>query len=306
MSTDNSAFSPSTASAEGMKEIKPQNTTLCFVNGDIEYAERDGKKLHLAMIRPYSPGETIMKKLPLIVYVQGSAWQRQNIYLPVPQLSRFALRGFVIASVAFRESDISPFPAQMRDCKTAIRFLRANAEAYGIDVDNITLWGDSSGGHTALMAGITGDSDPDTDDYNGYSCQVNAIVNYYGPSDLVTMGNYQSIMDCASADGPIGLLLGKIPVAEHLELAKEASPVTYVSVDKPCPPVLTLHGDSDQIVPFEQGVSIYEALMKAGKHTEFYKLLGADHGTGEFWVDEIFDIVEEFIRRFSVQSNSIS
>jgi acetyl esterase/lipase len=175
--------------------------------------------------------------------------------------------------------------------------LRVNAEKYGIDAENVALWGDSSGGHTVLIAGITGDGLLDTEDYNQYSCKVNSIVNFYGPTDVAKMCEYPSIMDHSTADSPEGYLIGKVPVLENLDLVKAACPATYVSADKDCPPVLTIHGDSDRIVPFEQSIVIHEALVKAGKYSEFYKLVGADHGSGEFWADETYDIIEAFIRR---------
>ena len=279
-----------------MKVINHKRAQTCTVFGNVEYIERSGKKLQLQIIRPMPKP---FRKLPLIVFVQGSAWRKQNVFANLPQLSKFAVRGFVIAIVEYRESDIATFPAQMQDCKTAIRFLRANAEEYGIDAENIALWGDSSGGHTVLVAGITGDGTLDTPDYGEYSCKVNSIVNFYGPSDIAKMCEYPSIMDHSLADSPEGYLIGRAPVLENLDKAKAANPATYLSVDKNCPPILTIHGDSDMIVPFEQSIIIHEALTKAGKHSEFYKLVGADHATGEFWCDETYDIVEEFIRRYN-------
>jgi len=309
-------FKPSQAKADGMLEIKPKRVPTCMVMSNIKYAERSGKTLYLQMIRPNLPAaepQTANKtsaeqkpantatagKLPLIVFVQGSAWHKQNVFMNIPQLSRFAMRGFAIALAEYRESDIAPFPAQAQDCKTAIRFLRANADQCCIDPDNIALWGDSSGGHTVLMAGISGDGEPDTGDYGEYSCAVNSVVNYYGPVNVGTMREQPSIRDHYSADSPEGYLLGRVPVAEYPDRVKAANPAEYISAQKYCPPVLTMHGDTDMVVPFEQSVIIHEALTAAGKHSEYYKILGADHGTGEFWSEEAFDIVEAFIRKFN-------
>ena len=289
-------FPASAVTTDGMKVIKPERAKTCALLANIEYIERSGKKLHLNIIRPMSfPPE----KLPLIVYVQGSAWHKQNVYMNIPQLSRFAARGFVVAMVEYRESDIAPFPAQMQDCKTAVRFLRANAEQYGIDTENVTLWGDSSGGHTVLMAGITGDSAPDTADFGEYSCKVNSVVNFYGPVDVARMNDEPSAQNHSEPDSPEGFMLGRVDVLENPEKVKAANPSTYLSADKPCPPILSMHGDRDRLVPFGQSVIIHEALVGAGKQSEFYKLKDADHGSGEFWTDETFDIVEEFIRRFN-------
>ena len=289
-------FSASPASARGMKAVNLTRAKTCSVMGNVVYAERNGKKLRLQIVKPtqQDPAE----KLPLIVFVQGSAWHKQNKYTNIPQLSRFALRGYVVAFVEYRESDIAPFPAQAQDCKTAIRFMKAHVDDYGVDAENVFLWGDSSGGHTVMMAGITGDSAPDTADYGEFSCKVNAIVNYYGPVDLAKMCEQPSTMNHGLPDSPEGYLIGKLSVLEHPDKVRAANPVAYIFADKECPPVLTMHGDTDRLVPFEQSVIIHKALIAAGKYSEYYKLLGADHGTGEFWSEGAYDIVEAFIRKF--------
>ncbi len=98
-------------------------------------------------------------KWPLIVYVQGSSWHKQKLFQSLPTLVRMCERGYAIAIVEHRESELAPFPAQVIDTKAAIRFLRMNGAHYGIDASKVALWGDSSGAHTALMAGITGDAE---------------------------------------------------------------------------------------------------------------------------------------------------
>ena len=292
-------FTPSRAKAEGMRVLRHPKIETCAVFGNIEYIERSGKKLHIQILRPATDRLKKPSILPLIVYVPGSAWHKQNVYMNIPRLSGFAMRGFVIAIVEYRESDIAPFPAQVQDCKTAIRFLKASGDQHGIDVNNIALWGCSSGGHTVLMAGITGDGILDTPDYAEHSSRVNSVINFYGPTNVAKMCEYPSIMEHVSAESPEGFLLGKVPVLENPEKVRAASPESYISPDKACPPILTMHGDSDMIVPFEQSIIIHEALSKAGKHSEFYKLAGADHGSGEFWSNETFDVVEKFIRKFN-------
>ena len=123
---------------------------------DVEYAEHSGKKLHLQIMTPTVFGQDL--KWPLIVYVQGSSWHKQKLFQSLPTLARMCERGYAIAIVEHRESELAPFPAQVIDVKTAIRFLRLNGRSYHIDTDKISLWGDSSGAHSALIAGITGDT----------------------------------------------------------------------------------------------------------------------------------------------------
>lgn len=100
---------------------------------------------------------------PVIVFVRGSAFHKQNVTDCSNYFVRIAEQGYVVAALKYRHSDIAPFPAQMQDCKTAVRFMRKNAERFHCNKDRIALWGDSSGGHTVLMAGFTGNRAPDTD-----------------------------------------------------------------------------------------------------------------------------------------------
>ena len=121
---------------------------------DVEYMNIDGISRILQIL---VPRKRVMEneKYPLIVYVQGSAWHKQNVYQHVGQLNYLCKQGFVVAIVQYRESDLAPFPAQIEDTKTAIRFLRKHHEEYFIDEQNVFLFGDSSGGHVALVSGLT-------------------------------------------------------------------------------------------------------------------------------------------------------
>ncbi len=107
------------------------------------------------MLVPEVKPESVQKKYPAILYVQGSAWLKQDQYKRLSAMADLARRGFVTAILQYRESNLATFPAQVQDAKTGIRFLRKHAEEYHIDVDNIFIMGDSSGGHTAVLAGIT-------------------------------------------------------------------------------------------------------------------------------------------------------
>jgi acetyl esterase/lipase len=292
-------YIPSQATADGMKILETKRGQNIIMIGGIEYADRNGQKLFLYIVRNASDGWGVpFEKLPTIVFIQGSGWRKQNVFINLPQLVRFAARGFAIAFVEHRESEVAPFPAQVQDCKTAVRFLRKNAEQYGVDSGRISLWGDSSGGHTVLLAGITGDGLLDTDDYNKYSCKVNTIIDYYGTVDAAELAKTPWLQDHAEADSTEGMMLGGVPVLENLDKVKAANPATYVSAEKECPPVLIIHGDSDRVVPFGQSIIIYNTLKKFGKQTELYKIPGADHGTNEHWTEAAYDIVEDFINKF--------
>lgn len=236
--------------------------------------------------------------LPGIVYVQGSAWMKQDVYMGIPQLSKFASRGYVIVIVEYRHTAIAPFPAQVQDAKTAIRYIRKNATKLNVDMNNIFIWGDSSGGHTALFAGITsGNEQLDTDDYQDYSDAVNAIIDFYGPTEIGEMKEEPSIFNHSDKNSPEGLLIGKLNVSENMKKAEKASPINYITKEIKIPPILIAHGDMDRVVPFKQSDLLAKALSKNNKEFEYYCIKDADHGTPEFWSKEMYDIIHDFLKK---------
>ena len=285
---------------EGVKVVEWKDERACFIDFrfDVVYDERDGETLHLQLLLP---AEDIMmpptKKYPLIVYIPGSAWHRQMVYITLPRMMRIAERGWAVAIVQYRPSEVKGFPAQIEDAKSAIRFMRKNAAEYNIDADNIVLWGDSSGGHTAVMAAVTGDGLLDHGLYGEFSTDVNCVIDWFGPSDVSKMGYYPSIMEHAGADSPEGFLLGEVDVMENIDLAEKASPMYYLSKDKKIPPILIMHGSKDELVPFNQSCRLYDKLKELGKTVEMYKLEGAYHGYNGFNCTEAYDTVLEFAAR---------
>jgi len=279
-----------------IKEIIPDaNETACAYFNDVTYVTRSGVDLKLQIITPFNP---MMqgKRFPLVVFVQGSAWFKQNCYMNVPQLARFAQRGYVTAIVEYRHSGISPFPAQVQDAKTAIRFLRKNADKFGINPDEVFIWGDSSGGHTAVLAGLTcNDNILDTDDYNEVSCSVKGIIDYYGVTDITDKNGFPSTPNSQKPDSPEGIFLGGKDIDENPELAAPTIAMNYISEDKDIPPVLIFHGTKDRIVSFGQSVKLYDKLTSCGKNVDFYAISEADHGGPAFWSEKVLDIVESFI-----------
>ena len=234
---------------------------------------------------------------PLVVYVQGSAWFEQELGYEIPQLSRFARQGYVVAVVEYRPSPVAPFPAQLKDAKTAIRFLIRNAATYSIDPDRIALWGDSSGGHTAVMTGVTV-TDPQLTDESPTDepIKLRAIVDFYGPIDISKMNFEPSTQDHRDAQSPEGMLIGGRNVLENPDKVQPTVPINYIDKNKEIPPFLIIHGNKDRLVPFGQSVLLYEALKQNDKSVVMYKLDGADHGGSPFWTDQVLTIVDEFLR----------
>jgi acetyl esterase/lipase len=229
--------------------------------------------------------------LPLIVWVHGGAWlagSKENC----PSV-RFLRQGYAAASINYRLSQHAIFPAQIEDCKAAIRFLRANAEKYNIDPNRIGVWGASAGGHLVAMLGTTGDVKQFDKGPNLHvSSRVQAVCDFFGPTDLTRMSAFESSMDHDAPDSPESKLVGG-PVQENKVACERANPITYDSKDDP--PFLICHGDKDMLVPHNQSVLLCDALKKAGVSVKFHTVKGGGHGFRDKEVDRV---VQEFFDKY--------
>jgi len=212
------------------------------------------------------------KPLPLIIWIHGGAWPAGSKDDPSPAV-RFAANGYAVAHVGYRLSQQAKFPAQIHDCKAAVRWLRANADKYKLEPNKFIAWGGSAGGHLVALLGTSGEVAELEGDVNDLktSSRIQAVVDWFGPTDFLHIG---------------GALL------ENKDKAAKASPITYVSKD--APPFLIMHGDLDRLVPFNQGELLYTALKKAGADVTFVPMKGAGHGFGG---PEAIAPVQDFLKR---------
>jgi len=259
---------------------------------DIVYANHSGMDLHIQLLTMAQPGD----RYPCLVYVQGSGWAKQLTQLYIPKMVDFAYSGFVVACVEYRPSEVEKFPAQIQDVRAAIRYLRANADQYGIDPDCIGLMGDSSGAHTSLMAVLGDGSIEDTPDYPNISSKVNCIVDIYGPTDMLASG-LDARWENMPEERKKNFVFRADTKEEMYELLRRGNPLAYVTPEADIPPMLILHGDADVLVPFNQSVILYEKMRECGKTVEFYKILGAGHGVG-FWIPPVYDAIKAFLRAY--------
>jgi acetyl esterase/lipase len=192
------------------------------------------------------------------------------------------MHGYFTANIEYRLSGEAIFPAQVHDCKAAIRYLRAHAEEYRLDPHRIGVWGASAGGCLAALLGTSGGVEAleGSEGFANQSSAVQAVVDLFGPADIASMGDpdkgdFPSAMDHNAADSPESKLLGG-PVQQKLEQARAASPLTYV--DKSDPPFLIFHGDRDDHVPYSQSVKLCRALQKAGVESSLITVKGGGHG----------------------------
>ncbi len=256
---------------------------------DIEYAEVGGKSLLLDIYFPKQSKEA----LPLIVWIHGGAW-RAGSKDRCPAL-RFLEKGFVVASINYRLTHEAIFPAQIQDCKAAIRWLRANAKKYRVDPKRVGVWGSSAGGHLVALLGTSGDVNEleGTGGNLDQSSRVQAVVDFFGPTDLLQMDAHalpSAPFKHDDPDSPESKLIGG-PIQENKDKAARANPIKYISSDDP--PILIVHGDSDPLVPHHQSQIFYEALKKAKVDVRFHTVKGAGHGFGrnedvERMVDKFF------------------
>ena len=233
---------------------------------------------------------------PVIVFMRGAAFFKPNPASFNSLYTRLSEKGYAVVVPEYRPSTVAPFPAQMQDCKTAIRYVRRNAERLGFDPGRIALFGDSAGGHTVLVAGFTGDAAPDTPEYAETSAEVSCIVDWYGPTDFVKMNYYPSSQDHNPADCPEGMELGGVSVLENPDRSREASPMTYLSEDRPTPPTLIMHGGRALLVPFNQSCRLYVTMRALGKDVTFYKLDNASHAAYGFRGDQAIGLVITWLK----------
>ncbi|MEM1085863.1 MAG: alpha/beta hydrolase fold domain-containing protein [Verrucomicrobiota bacterium] len=265
------------------------------VRRDLDYVGDGNPRQTLDLLVPKERAES-QELLPLIVFVHGGGWRKGNKESGLRKLLPFVESGdYAGATINYRLTNESSWPTQIHDCKAAIRYLRGHAEKFGIDPEKIAVWGTSAGGHLVSMLGTSGgvkELEGDLGDFDDQSSAVSCVMNYFGPQNFNSMIDQQSKIDRSPDKGyPEALLLGG-SVQERGGLAKQASPVTWVSSDDP--PFLTAHGTKDPVVPFAQGEEIHTALEKAGVESELVRVEGAGHGFASKGVDTR---VKAFLRK---------
>ena len=222
------------------------------IQRDLVYKRVNSAVLTLDLYCP----EKVSGPLPVIVWIHGGGWRRGG-KKQCPAIG-MVHDGYAVASIDYRLTSTAPFPAQIEDCKAAVRWLRANAAKYNLDADRVGVWGVSAGGHLAALLGTSGGV-PELEgsgDNMQYSSRVQAVCDVAGPADLPALTNLGPKRMFAIE----GLLGG--PLEKDKAKAIAASPIHYVSKDDP--PFLIVHGEADRVVPVEQSQRLYEELRTAG------------------------------------------
>jgi acetyl esterase/lipase len=210
--------------------------------------------------------------------------------------------GFAVIAINHRSSREAIFPAQIHDVKAAIRFIRGNAEQYQIDPNFVGITGYSSGGHLSAFAGTTGnitghhlgkveiDLEGSIGKFTGQTSSIDAVVDWFGPTDFLIMDSCGSTMSHNAPDSPESVLVGG-PIQENSDKVKLANPITYVDSDDPS--ILIFHGDKDPLVPYCQSEKLYEAFQQNSVESQLVIIPEGKHGPGVF-EEKYFGMMVDF------------
>ena len=225
-----------------------------------------------------------------IVYFHGGFWAAGNKEGALMSLIPWLEMGWTVVNVEYRLARVALAPAAVEDCLCALRFVAAQAKTYNIDTTRIVLTGESAGGHLTLTTGMIPESVGLDRECAGNTPipKVAAMINWFGITDVA------DVIDGPHKANLAVTWLGSLPNKD--EVAKRVSPLTYVRPG--LPPILTIHGDMDQLVPYDEAVRLHAALTKAGVINQLLTIPGGRHGN--FTPEErtkIFSTIREFLAK---------
>lgn len=239
---------------------------------DIPYAGTQNPRQRLDVYLPKQRKQD--QSLPVVVFIHGGGWRNGDKRGGYQKIAPLVESGeYIGVSVGYRLSGEAIWPAQIHDCKAAIRWLRGNAKKYNLDPEKIGVTGTSAGGHLVAMLGTSGDVEDlegKLGDHLKESSRVQCVLDQYGPTELLAMGGWHD-----KANSPESQLVGGA-IQDKKKAARNASPISYVSKDDP--PFLFLHGTKDPAVPFNQSERLHAALQKVGAKSIFVPVEGGSHG----------------------------
>ena len=247
--------------------------------------------------------EAPMARQPLLIWYNGAGWHDVDKNMMAAEMQFLAEAGYAVAFIHYRGSELAKWPAQLIDCKTAVRFLRAHAEKYNLDTDRIGVIGRSAGGHLAAWMAMNTEGF-DTDEWADQSSHVDAAVDMFGPTILPeAFAQDQHMIDTIPnyrwkniAEGHGGKLLGG-DMATMVERSRAASPDSFIN-DGMCP-IMILHGDLDPLVPLSISEHFYQKIAAAGleDRAEFYVVKNGGHGSREFFQPSVRRLIVDFFDR---------
>ena len=254
---------------------------------DLAYADSNNPRQTLDLI---IPTKVDPKNPPfLVIWVHGGGWRSGNKSngLSTDRLPALVKTGrYAGASIGYRLSGESTWPAQIHDCKAAIRWLRGNAKTFGFNASKIAVWGASAGGHLVSMLGTTNENkkfEGTLGLYLNQSSRVNAVINFFGPSALLQMNNHPTVIDHNAPNSPESELMG-FPIQKFKDKTRNASPLHHVAKDHVS--FIHFHGTDDPLVPFHQSKIFHQALQKKGVKSTLITFEKGKHSMPSFTTHE--------------------
>lgn len=276
------------------KEIAIETSELEWLySQDWEYFDYGICKRHLQVILPYSH-LGLKKKYPVIFYIPGAAWHKQEMYNDIPKLIELAKKGAAIVSIEVRESDIANFPAQIEDIKNAVKCVEKKIKEFDLpfDMNKAFIMGHSSGGHLAMMAMLF---------------RAHGLVELPSMKGIILESASSDILICSKAPlppwmsiRPSAVLLGVERIEGNEELAHKASCIPYINSDIELPPILMFHSENDPVVSVENSRTLYEKLEAEDQEVDYYEMKNcAEHGGNLYFTEQILSIIQNFINEKS-------
>ena len=260
------------AKARRSKQRPNANNSIKHKMVDVEYVAKGHARQKLDLYLPEKDG----KNDPLVIWIHGGAWKAGD---KSGNPARILVKeGFAVASINYRLSQHAIFPAQIEDCKAAVRWLRSHAKEHEIDPDRFGVWGASAGGHLSALVGTSGGVKELAGSEEVVSSRVQAVCDFYGPTTILKMNEQagkSGRMDHDAENSPESLLIGG-KIQENKGKAQKVDPIEYITKDDP--PFLIVHGDRDPLVPLQQSELLHAALKKANVKSELHVVNGGGHG----------------------------
>ena len=266
-----------------------------IVRPNITYATANNTPLKLDLYQPKSHSAPA----PTLIFFHGGGWvagqKEQNVLQLLPYLSL----GWDVVNVEYRMASSSPAPAAVEDCRCALRWVASHSKDFNFDTSEIVLTGGSAGGHLALITGMLPPNSifdrqcPTSENIRWSSgteppVRVAAIINWYGITDV------EELLEGPNAKHYAIEWFGNM--SSRKELAQELSPISYVR--QGLPPIISIHGDSDDIVPYEQAVRLHAALDKVGVPNQLVTIHGGKHdGFSRQELVDSFATIREFLNK---------
>jgi acetyl esterase/lipase len=268
------------------------------VMSNVPYRTASNKELNLDL---YLPPRTA--PVPTVVMIHGGGWVEGNKEEEILGALPYLALGYAVVNVQYRLKKIALAPAAVEDCRCALGWVIAHADEYKLDAKRIVVTGASAGGHLALTTGMLpahsefDRSCPSPGDFRWVGGKdpseprVAAIVNWYGITDVADM------LDGPNARGYAIEWFGSM--TDRMDLARRVSPINMVRPG--LPPILTIHGDVDKLVPYSDATRLHAALTKAGSPNELVTIAGGDHGGfAPPETDRSWNAVRAFLARYGL------